>query len=231
MLKKSLEDSWLFFKQHVVALSVIILPIAAPIDIFTAMYDHLHAGDKFSFIASMLPVIIGFIAYPIYSAAVIFYIASTVSGEKLDTRTLWRLGIKFWRRYIALSILTGLTVMFGFMLLIVPGVIFAVRYAFSEFDLLLYQSKPLEAMRNSWNTAKEYTGIILGGYIVITLALYVPNFLIASIFDKPSLSFLALDIVSSIIYSVLGAIYTIFAFRVYEFAKSQNRKPLNQNAP
>jgi len=230
MLKKSLTDSWSFFKIHAVAISIIILPIVAPIDILTALYQYFFTSEEFLFSEQVIPMAISFIAYPIYTVGVIFYIASVISGENIDTKTLWKLGAKFWLPYIILSILVGVVVIFGFILLVIPGVIFTIRYAFSEFDLLLNQSKPLDAMRNSWDITKEYMWVILGGYVVITIALYVPYYLVASLFDESSISYWVLDTVSNIAYSVLGVLYTIFAFRVYEHAKMQHNQSLNQDA-
>jgi len=231
MLKKSLMDSWSFFKIHVLAISTIILPIVAPIEVLTAFYQHFLASEEFVLSEQLIPMAIGFAAYPIYAVGVVFYIASVISGETIDTKSSWRLGAKFWMPYIVMSVFIGVAVMFGLILLIIPGVIFAVRYAFSEFDLLLNQSKPLDAMKHSWDITKDYMWVILGGYVVITLVFYVPYYLIASLFDEASVAYSLLDTASNIIYSVLAALYTIFAFRVYEFAKLQHNQALNPDAP
>lgn len=230
MLKKSLMDSWSFFKMHAIAISIVILPIVVPIDILTALYQYFLTSEEFVFSERLIPMGIGFIAYPIYTVAVIFYIASVVSGESIETKKAWRLGVKFWPPYVVMSILIGLVVMSGLILLVIPGVIFATRYAFSEFDLLLNQSKPLAAMRSSWHATKEYMWVILGGYMVITLALYVPYYLITSFFEGSSIFYWVLNTVLNIVYSVLGVLYTIFAYRVYEFSKLPHNQSLNQDA-
>ena len=182
MLKKSLTDSWSFFRNHAVAISIIILPIVVPIDVLTSLYQYFLASEEAGLTEKLVPMIIGFIAYPIYAVGIVFYIASVISGERIDTKTSWKLGAKFWLPYVIMSAFIGMAVMLGLILLIIPGIIFAVRYAFSEFDLLLNQSKPLDAMKNSWAVTKEYMWVILGGYVVITLVLYVPYYLIASLF-------------------------------------------------
>lgn len=221
MLKKLLTDSWTFFVNHIVAISMIVLPIVAPIDILDTLYQYFLDSEEFVLSEQIIPMAIQIIAYPIYAVGVIFYIVTTISGETLDTKSLWALGVKYWQPYLVLSIFYGLAVVFGFMLLIIPGIIFSIRLAFSEFDLLLNQSKPLDAMRNSWDATKEYTWLILGGFVVITLALYVPYSLIASILDESNIFDLVLSTTIDIIYSVLGTLYTIFAYRVYEFAKQK----------
>lgn len=224
MLKNSLMDSWLFFKTHVLAISIIILPIVVPIEVLSALYQYFVASENFVFSEQLIPMAVGITAYPLYAVGVVFYIASVISGEPIDTKTSWRLGVKFWLPYIVMSVFIGVAIMLGFILLILPGVIFAVRYSFAEFDLLLNQSKPLDAMKNSWDITKEYMWVILGGYIIITIVFYVPYYLIASIFDESSVAYWFLDTASNIIYTVLAALYTIFTFRIYEFSRLQHSK-------
>lgn len=225
MLQSSLTDSWSFFKNNVVTISVIILPIIVPIEIFSSLYQYFFISEDSAYIEQLIPSIISIFAYPIYAVALVLYIASVVFGEKVEPHILWQLGIKFWWKYLVLSTFIGLIVIFGLFLLVIPGVIFAARYAFAEFDLLLNQSNPLDAMKNSWDSTKEYMWVILCGYIIITIALYVPYYLIDFLFDEASISFLVLNTLFNMAYSVLAALYTIFAFRVYELARSKNNQP------
>jgi len=231
MLKKLLVDSWIFFKIHVVALSLIILPIVVPIAIFTAIYQYSFASEESLLPEQIIPMAVSFIAYPIYMIGVVFYIASVVSGEYLGTKTLWKLGVKFYLPYIFLFVLLIFTQIFGYILLIIPGIIFTVRFTFSEFHLLLNKCKPVVAMRNSWETTKEYMWVILGGYAVIAIVLYVPYYLIVSIFDESSIFSLILVTTLSIVFSVLNILYTIFAFRVFELTNMQHNQSLNKDAP
>ena len=101
MLKNLLIDSWLFFKKHAVALSLIILPIAAPIDILIAIYQYFLTSEEFVFFEQLTPMIIGVVAYPIYAGGIVFYMASVIMGERIGTKTAWGLGVKFWQPYLA----------------------------------------------------------------------------------------------------------------------------------
>ena len=235
MFKKSLIDSWSFFNNHIVAISAIVLPIVVPVEIITALYQYFATSEEFGLSEQIFPMSLWLLSYPLYAVGIVFYMASIVSGEMSDTRTLWRLGIKFWVPYIVLTIIIMITVLFGFMLLIIPGIILVVRYAFSEFDLLLNQSKPLDALKNSWASTKEYMWVILGGYVVITIVLYAPLYLVSSLFDESSISYFVFDTVTNVAYSVLEILYTIFAFRVYVLGGEQHNQSLNQtganNAP
>jgi hypothetical protein len=231
MIRSLLKDSFSFFKKHLVEISTIVLPIIVPIEIFTALYQYFFVGEEFIFSEQSIPITVSLVAYPIYTSAIIFYISSTTSGEVIYTKALWKLGVKFWLPYVVLNILVGAAVMCGFILLVIPGIALIARYSLSDFELLLSQEKPLDSMKNSWRLTKQYMWVIIGGYTVITLALYSPYQLIAYFFEEPSISYRVLDAVSNMAYSVLGVLYTIFAFRVYEAAKLQHNQSLNQDAP
>ena len=231
MLEKSLQDSWSFFRTHVVALSMIILPIAIPVSIFSTLYGYSHSGKEALLTDIFVPLIVSSITYPIYTIAVIFYIASIVSGKYLDTTALWRLGFQNWFPYMLLSILVNTLVFFGVILLIIPGVIFAVRCAFAAFELLLNQKKPLDAIESSWHATRDYMWVILGGFLIITIILYLPYLLVYKLISPAGLLYWVWDAISGIIYSVLDVIFIIFAFRIYDFMMSKQSQARVLDAP
>lgn len=226
MVKKSLADTWSLFKENIVPLSLIVLPIAISTMIVETIIQNLFVTDSSHIPNQLIPALLGLLVNPIYSVAVIFYIASIVSGEKIDTITLWRLGIKFWLPYTILSILFGLSVTVGFILLIVPGMILSARWSFASFDLLLSQSNPREALRNSWAATKSYVGVLLKGYVILIVILYGPNMLLTKLMQgslgKTSISFQAFDSALNLVYTVLDVMFTIFAFRIYSLYRAQN---------
>ncbi|RLL49771.1 hypothetical protein D8Y20_12645 [Mariprofundus sp. EBB-1] len=213
-----LSDSWSFFKVHAVALSLIVLPFAIPVEIFNTLYQHVFTNGE----EQILPMVIHFIVYPIYTIAVVYYIASFVSGEAIGSKALWRLGMKRWFPYITLSALVGLATIGGLVLLIVPGIIVIVRCAFAEFELLLNHREPMDAIIKSAASTKEHFWIILSGFAVITVVLYAPYIMFFSLFDETSTAFWVIEMLVSFAYAVLDVLFIIFAFRVYEYAKSQD---------
>ena len=226
MVKKSLADTWSLFKENVVPISLVVLPIAIPTMIIEAIIQNLFVTDSSHIPNQLIPTLIAILVEPIYSVAVIFYIASIVAGEKIDAITLWRLGIKFWLPYVILSILFALSVMVGFILLIVPGIILWTRWSFASFDLLLNRSKPYEALRNSWTATKSYVGVLLKGYSTLIVILYGPNLLLTKLMEgslgKTSISFQVFDSALELVYIVLDVMFTIFAFRIYILYRTQN---------
>lgn len=227
MVKKSLTDTWLLFKENVVPISLIILPIATPAAIGDVIIQSQLTTDSSHFQNLLVSAFISMLVYPVYTVAVIFYIAAIVSGEKIGTSTLWRLGVKFWFPYTILSVLFGLSVMAGFMLLVVPGILLWCRWAFASFDLILNRSKPYDALRNSWAATKSYVAALLKGYLILIVIVFCPYVLLCELMEhslgNTSISFQVFDVAFGLVYEVFSVMFTIFTFHIYIQYRAQNQ--------
>lgn len=230
MIQNLLFDSVRFFRKHYIPIAMIILPIFIPIEIFDAIYSNYVLKEDSGLLEQLPIMFIGLLVSPIYTAGVIFYISSAVAGDAIDTKSCWRFGIKYWMPLFILNVFVGTVITLGFLLLVIPGIILLARYAFAEFELLLNNSRPLDAMKSSWETTRKFVWIILGGYLVITIVLVAPYYILDSALEHLEIELGILGNFLNIIYSVLGVIYTIFTFRVYHLAKEEHKNGLNPTA-
>ena len=224
MLKECLRDSWSFFKVHYVALAMITLPILTPVYFLLDIYEYNFITEESSVFEIIAPSFLASVFYPIYAVGVVFYIAKALSGELLSPVQAWKLGLSHWTTYIILSLLMWLLIGLGFMALVIPGFILLVRYSFAQIDLLLNKSTPVTSLKNSWSLTENYFWLLLGGFAVITLAIWIPAYLVNEVFNFHDAVFYLVNFLWALISSVLSAIYTIFAFRVYELTKSEEVK-------
>jgi uncharacterized membrane protein len=74
----------------------------------------------------------------------------------------------FWR-YLGTSILTFLTIIGGLILLIIPGIFWAVRFSFSPIVVIDTKLGPVASMKESWAITKGQFWKILGFWVVIGL--------------------------------------------------------------
>ncbi|MCL7942893.1 YciC family protein [Marinobacter sp. ATCH36] len=221
MTKTFLLDTWSFFRANFIAISLIMVPFTIPLEIFSFIYYQNMVGDEAG-LASFLPVIVYALFYPIFGAAIVFYIASVINDRDITASQAWALGLKHWPSYFVLTVILILTIGFGFALFILPGLFLAARFAFSEFDLLLEKQDPLQSLRSSWESSREHFWILLNGGLIITFVIYAPYFLLASVLNEAGLYADILDPIVGIIESVLMVLYTIYAFRVYHYAFRQS---------
>jgi hypothetical protein len=220
-LQGLLLDSFRFFRNHLFTILLIIVPVVFPIELFRTYYAESLLGQEAN-LGSDLPVLlVGLLAYPIYAGGIIFFIASQISGNRLNARSCWLLGLKYWWPFLLLSLLLGVATGLGFVLFLVPGVIVLVRFSFAEFDLLLKGESPPEALRRSWNETRPYFLLILGGYLVIFAAVYVPYFGLIFVLDDLEVDLGIFRVLLDTLYAVLSVLLTIFRFRVYDFVNER----------
>ena len=161
-------------------------------------------------------LLIGLLAYPIYAGGIIFFIASVISGNRLNARSCWLLGLKYWGPFLLLSLLLGMVTGLGFVLFMVPGVIALVRFSFAEFDLLLKGKSPVDALRLSWEATRPHFWLILAGYLVIFAAFYVTYFGLIFVLEDLKVELGIFEVLLDTLYAVLSVLFTIFRYRVYD---------------
>ena len=126
-------------------------------------------------------------------------------------RAAWR---QLWKAILA-GILIGLAIIAGSLMLIVPGVIFALAFSLTGPVILAEGAGPTIAMSRSWDLTKGYKGkvfvtwlICVGISFAMTYALQVP-FLVVSAFTLKTGSgpiwYLILSNLCSVIGSILAA--------------------------
>lgn len=217
-LQTLLTDSFRFFRNHFIPIVLIICPVVFPIELFRTAYIAAYLGPEPDLASQLPPLLLGLLAYPIHAAGLIFYIASVVSGHRLAVKACWLLGLRFWWPFLVLSLFLGFATVFGFLLFLVPGLIVLGRFAFADFDLLLHKNHLIDAARSSWDATRPYFWLILGGYLVIFAAFYVPYFFFVFVLEDLAKDLGIFAVVLDTFYAVLGSLLTIYRFRVYDLA-------------
>jgi len=96
-----------------------------------------------------------------------FYLAAHDNPEAVDLSTLWH-PQPFWK-FLGASILVGLAIGIGFVLLIVPGIIAALFFMFTMFVVIDKGLGPIEAMKESMRIGRGYRWPLLGLIVLLSL--------------------------------------------------------------
>ena len=150
-------------------------------------------------------------------AATVFAVSDLYLGRTPSLRESYRRVGGKALRVISILIIVGLMVGFGFLLLIVPGIILLCRTALAVPASMLEDSKSIRSIERSMNLTKGFSGQIF----IIFLMVWVLSWVVGIIFDGPfgyfaaaqhvtSFGILTLQYLSSFIAQVLiGPIGTI----------------------
>ena len=167
--ESALRFGWETFKRRpwfFVGSTVVILLASVLVDSFTGGIDAAVAGspDQPSIIGMVINVALGTL---ISMGATAFYLAAHDNPDTVDLSSLWH-PRPFWK-YLGASILLGLAVGIGFVLLIVPGIIFALMFMFTTFIVIDRELGPIEAMKESKRITHGHKWSLLGFSLVLVL--------------------------------------------------------------
>lgn len=98
---------------------------------------------------------------------VAFYLAAYDNPDSVELSALWH-PQPFWK-FLGASILVGLTIGIGFVLLIVPGIIATLMFIFTTFIVIDRELGPIEAMKESMRIGKGHRWTLLGLLAVLLL--------------------------------------------------------------
>lgn len=109
------------------------------------------------------------IAFPIASGATTFAISERYLGNDVTIGEAMRRGLShFWSLSIA-QITATIRVMFGFLLLIVPGILWMLSYALIVPVILIEGQKAIPSLRRSRDLVKGYRGKVFCIVLVVNL--------------------------------------------------------------
>lgn len=129
----------------------------------------LRAEGPFFLYLVVFLIVLGLIALPITNAAVIYAIAEEYQGRRTSVKQALRRALPLWLPMIWTAILSGLVIGLGFLMCIVPGVIFALFYYIINQVVVIEGQSGVEAMRRSWNLMKGN----IGNAFILSIVIFI----------------------------------------------------------
>ncbi|MFZ2456112.1 MAG: hypothetical protein WAX07_06520 [Candidatus Altiarchaeia archaeon] len=155
------------------------------------------------------------------SMALAFYVKSCLDGKKIDFSTAYSRAFGRWPSAIWTSIIQAIILIFLFLLLIIPGVIYSVYWSFALYAVALGGKSGKEALsyskkivQNRWWTVLGYA-IVFGiiGFILTIPIVIALGFFRWALTDPASS--IALDAASGILFSLAGSLTVVMQIIFY----------------
>jgi uncharacterized membrane protein len=165
----ALRFGWETFKKRpwfFVGSTVVILLASGLIDAFSSAIDAAVGGsaEQPSVIGTVVNLGLGTL---LGMGATAFYLVAHDNPESVDLSALWH-PQPFWK-YLGASILYALAIAVGLVLLIVPGIIFALMFMFTTFIVIDRELGPIEAMKESNRITYGHKWSLLGFTLMLVL--------------------------------------------------------------
>ena len=171
-----LDNAFGVYRRHFAPLAIIVLVVSAVpagMELYVQASGGILVHPGLWGVARLLNVILSAIG----TAAAVFIVSDSYLGRPVGAWDALARAMPFLVRLIILPILTTLVVLFGFLLLVIPGVIFLAAFMVSTQALVLEEGRgPIEAMGRSWQLTKRYRWKVLALVMVTAIIVAIPSF-------------------------------------------------------
>jgi hypothetical protein len=145
------------------------------------VFDYAGRGLGVVLLAGAIGALIAVLISAVLQAAILRAAAQATIGDAVDVEASYRYGLKRLWSVILVSILVGLVVAVGFILLVIPGIIFLVFLSVSIPVLIVEGRRGTEAMGRSWNLVKGNFWHAFGVIVVAALIVGIISGIIGAI--------------------------------------------------
>lgn len=176
-----LNDSIQFFTRHIFQIASLCLPFFLLTIIF--QYVLAQAWPE-SATAGLVAKMFSMFVYPIYTAALIQFMARRARQESPGNVELILSALPRWSALLMLNVVMAMLLLLGFSLFIVPGIWIMVRMSFAEIYLVLFGTYPRQALEKSVQVTSGHFLLI---FAVLALT-FVPFFMLMMFFVQVAVS-------------------------------------------
>lgn len=121
-----------------------------------------------------LVVMVGFVVIMYwFGAADVVMVNNIADGKVASVKETLKAGWARASRYFGASLVSGVVVLLGYVLLIIPGIIFTVWFAFTHLIAILENESPIESMKKSKALSQGNFLPILGRFLLIGVVAFV----------------------------------------------------------
>jgi hypothetical protein len=253
-LGEILSAAWDIYMKNAAQLITIVAIVVVPLELISFLVSRValgakkHTAEVFgrtitvtetrSFFVVLLGLLvaaaIGIIISAILQAALFRGAAQATIGDPVDVRTSYQWGLKRFGSVLLVSFLVAVTVVIGFVLLIIPGFLFLGMFAVSVPVVVVEGARGTDAMRRSWELVKGHFWHVLGVVVVTAIITGLVSSLIGAIGGRTIVG-LIFDLIARIITAPFTALVTVLLYldvraRAEMLTKSRLRQELGSGA-
>ena len=229
--RQILKESWAIYKNRFKTLiAITLIPTAVYVLLILIIgngqtagtIDHSRLGSL-----GMAGIILGLAAAIVVISLYVWGSVSTlfaIKDQSLNWKQAYLQSQSKISAYFFTGLLAGLAVAGGFILLIIPGVIFGLWFSQSPYIVIEEDLKNTAALKRSKYYVKGRLGQIFGKlfYVgIITLGLYIALAIVLSIFGAlTGISSDYLSWISSIFSFIWAPLVTVYSYQLYKYCKA-----------
>ena len=163
-------------------------------------------------LAALIAAAIGVIINAILQATLLRGAARATLGERVDISDSYRWGLRRFGSVLWVALLVALTVGVGFLLLIIPGLIFLAMFAVAVPAVVVEGQRGTKAMGRSWNLVKGHFWHVFGVVVVAAIIVQVVNSLLSRLGGDNATAIAILQTLGQIITAPFATLVSIVLY-------------------
>ncbi len=215
-----LADSLRFFTGNLGRIVALCLPFILASMLFGYLLNAIWPSGVArggAVVGSYLPLVADLFFYPIYTGALIVFLARRTAGESPGNGEILREALSVWWPFFLLNLMVSVVVVIGLFLFIIPGLWLMVRLIFSKFVLVLNRVSPVDAMGQSLTLTKSRFWLIFGCLYVVIISIFLLNMLVGGVVGQLGSGLVVVVVVGSV-FGILSLYLTVVMFRIFMLA-------------
>lgn len=146
------SEAFRIYRENAANLLLIVAVVVVPLTFVSAVI----VQTGVTILGLLVGAAIGIIIWAVLQAAVLRGAAQATIGDPVDIEASYRWGLSRFGSVLLVALLVGIVVAVGFLLLVIPGLIFLVFLSVSEPALIVENRRGTEAMSRSWNLVRGH---------------------------------------------------------------------------
>jgi membrane-anchored glycerophosphoryl diester phosphodiesterase (GDPDase) len=163
-------------------------------------------------LAALVAAAISVITTAILQAAILRAAAQATINDPVDVEASYRWGLRRFGSVLLVSIMVGIVVAIGFILLIIPGIILLVFFSISIPSVVVESRRGREAMRRSWNLVKGHFWHVLGVIVVTAIITGIIQSVLRAIAGHTAILELILGTAGQVLVAPFSALVTVLLY-------------------
>jgi hypothetical protein len=226
-----LSAAWQIYTKNAAQLIVIVAAVVVPLSVISwLLVDVLFAPKEKTeiilgqpirvesrafivfLLATLVALAIAVIINAILQAALLRGAALATVGDPVDINDSYRWGLRRFGSVLVVSLLVGLAVAIGFLLLIIPGIIFLVMFSVAVPALVVEGVRGTDAMRRSWNLVKGHFWHVFGVIVVAAILTGIVSGILGAIGGSNSVLRLIFGTIAQVLVAPFSALIAVLLY-------------------
>ena len=158
------------------------LTVAVPLQFLFAQLQVRLGTDQLDTIR--MGYVLDLLISPLSSGGILFLLSQHARGLRPGFREGFLAGLRLWTSMVVTQLIVGMVTLFGFLLLIIPGLILAVRTALASPALVERRLLPAQAVKQSWEVTHDQAWRTLAYLIMVGMPCLMPSVIIGGVVNE-----------------------------------------------